>query len=123
LCYFINKKSGYKFAGYKSLNDKEMSFWNADDTRIDFLDVNIEDYMFPNVKKIYSSQYTNKNLCPNEIQEQVHLECIEMYEKKMCEPIPMEETEVVEQITEVNTAVVRTMGAIPVYSEPTFSVG
>jgi hypothetical protein len=35
----------------------------------------------------------------------------------------MEETEVVEQITEVNTAVVRTMGAIPVYSEPTFSVG
>ena len=123
LCYFINKKSGYKFAGYKSLNDKEMSFWNADDTRIDFLDVNIEDYMFPNVKKIYSSQLTNKNLCSNEIQEQVHLECIEMYEKKMCEPVTMEEPEVVEQITEINSAVVRTMGAIPVYSEPTLSAG
>lgn len=91
LVYFINKKTGYKVAGFKSLQDKEMSFWNSNDSRIDFLDVEIEDYMFSHVKRIFSSEYTNKNLCSDEIQEQVHKECIEAYESKA---ISMEEPQI-----------------------------
>jgi hypothetical protein len=119
LCYFINKKTGYKFAGYKSLQDREMSFWNADDSRIDFLDVTIEDYMFSTVKRIFSSHYTNKELCSESIQKQVQDECIEMYEKKVCET----EVLVTEEIREQPMAPVRTMTAEPVYAEPTLTRG
>jgi hypothetical protein len=82
LCYFINKKTGYKFAGYRSLPDREMSFWNAADNRVDYLDLEIEDYMFNKIRKIFSSEFTNKNLSSDEIQDLVHKECIEAYEKK-----------------------------------------
>ena len=86
LVYFINKKTGYKFAGFKGLNgDSEFSFWNAEDTRIDYLDVNADDYLFPIVRNIFKSIHTNKNLCSDEIQEQVHKECIESYEKMRVE--------------------------------------
>ena len=84
LVYFINKETGYKFAGYKGLDgDSEFSFWNAEDSRVDYLDVNADDYLFPIVRKIFKSEYTNKNLCSNEIQEQVHTECLAAYEQKM----------------------------------------
>lgn len=99
LCYFINKKTGYKFAGYRSLPDREMSFWNASDMRVDYLDLEIDDYMFTNIRKIFSSEYTNKNLSSDEIQELVHKECIESYEynkselrvAEIEEPVPMDE--------------------------------
>ena len=84
LVYFINKKTGYKFAGYKGLSgDTEFSFWNSEDTRVDYLDVEADDYLFPIVRKIFKSDSTNKNLCSDEIQEQVHKECIEQYGKIM----------------------------------------
>jgi hypothetical protein len=96
LVYFINKESGYKFAGYKGLEgDSEFSFWNAEDSRIDYLDVNADDYLFPIVRKIFKSEYTNKNLCSNEIQEQVHTECLRPYEKMRIEfaeePVQLQE--------------------------------
>jgi hypothetical protein len=130
LVYFINKKTGYKFAGFKSLQDKEMSFWNADDSRIDYLDVEIENYMFSNVKTIFSSKSTNKNLCSDEIQDQVHKECIPDYELKLAEPteqIEVREGEVtMEEPDEPNQALreaaqryVRTMTAVPIYNETT----
>ena len=76
LVYFINKQTGYKFAGYKALNgDTELSFWNAEDTRIDYLYVEAEDYLFPIVRRILGSNQTNKELCSTEIQNQVMLEC------------------------------------------------
>lgn len=82
LVYFINKKTGYKFAGFKSLDEKnEVSFWNAEDNRIDFLETNIDDYLFPIVRKTFRSEFTNKNLCTSELQEMVHQECIMEYEK------------------------------------------
>ena len=62
--------------------DDELSFWSAEDQRTDFLGVDIDDYLFPIVKKIFKSEFTNKNLCSNEIQEQVHKECLEYYEEK-----------------------------------------
>jgi len=81
LVYFINKKTGYKFAGYREFDNKELSFWTAEDQRVDFLDVNIDDYLFPIVCKIFKSLDSNKNLCSAELQEQVHQECLTEIEK------------------------------------------
>ena len=98
LVYFINKNTGYKFALYKSLAENELSFWNAEDSRVDFLSLEIEDYLFPIVKKIVQSNLTNKNLCTDEIQEQVHRECIDPYEiKKMSFDIPMVQEVMIEE--------------------------
>lgn len=86
LVYFINKQTGYKFAGYKGLEgDSEFSFWNAEDNRTDYLEVDADDYLFPIVRKIFKSEQTNKNLCSDEIQEQVHTECLTGYEKMRIE--------------------------------------
>ena len=82
LVYFINKKTGYKFAMFKSLVEKDLSFWNAEDSRVDFLSLDIDEYLYPLVKRITQSEMSNKNLCSDEIQEQVHTECIENYEIK-----------------------------------------
>ena len=63
LVYFINKLTGYKFAGYKSLNgENELSFWNAEDSRVDYLYVEADDYLFPIVRKIFKSEYTYEAL-------------------------------------------------------------
>ena len=76
LVYFINKVTGYKFAGYKSLKDgDELSFWNAEDNRVDYLNVDADDYLFPIVRRILGSNKTNKELCSTEIQNQVMIEC------------------------------------------------
>ena len=78
LVYFINKKTGYKFAMFKSLDEKnDLSFWNAEDNRVDFLSLEIDDNLFKIVRKILNSDMTNKNYCSDELQTQVHLECIE----------------------------------------------
>lgn len=76
LVYFINKKTGYKFAGFRSLEDRELSFWNAEDSRVDYLEIEVDDYLFPVVRRIFKSTDTNKNLCSSELQEQVHQECL-----------------------------------------------
>jgi uncharacterized membrane protein len=110
LVYFINKVTGLKFALFKSLdNEKELSFWNAADSRVDFLELEIEDYMFPIVKKILKSDKTNKNLCSVKIQIQVEIECSRIRYKKsqflgeismegnednMVEEIPMQTMEI-----------------------------
>jgi hypothetical protein len=96
LAYFINKETGYKFAGYKGLDgDSEFSFWNAEDSRVDYLDVDADDYLYPIVKKIFRSEFTNKNLCSDEIQQQVYTECISVHEKMRIEfsdeAIPLDE--------------------------------
>jgi len=83
LVYFINKHTGYKFAGFKSLSEHDMSFWNAEDTRVDYLDIDVDDYLFPIVKKIFNSKDTNKNLCSDELQEKVHQECIGSIENEL----------------------------------------
>lgn len=97
LVYFINKQTGYKFAGYKSLrnNDNELSFWNAEDSRVDYLFITADDYLFPIVRKILNSDKTNKDLCSSEIQQQVSDEC--GYNMNKLEPI--DETSVVRQAT------------------------
>jgi hypothetical protein len=87
LVYFINKKTGYKFAGYRELNKgKELSFWSADDQRTDILDLKADDYLYSIIKRIFSSDETNKNLCSPEVQEQVHLECT--FERELQDDVP-----------------------------------
>lgn len=76
LIYVINKKTGYKFAGYKALEySDEVSFWNAEDNRVDFLSLNIDDYIFSVLKNIFSSGKTNKDLSNEEIVSIVLNEC------------------------------------------------
>lgn len=84
LIYAINKLTGYKFAIFKSLDgDRELSFWNAADQRIDFLEVEIDDYMFPTVRNLLKSTKTNRDFCDNKIERSVLSECQEHYEKKL----------------------------------------
>lgn len=100
LVYFINKVTGYKFAGYKSLKDgDELSFWNAEDNRVDYLNVDADDYLFPIVRRILGSNKTNKELCSTEIQNQVMNECGYNVRKMSIEPHgePMMEREVMER--------------------------
>lgn len=88
LVYFINKKTGYKFAGFKSLDgEREFSFWNAEDNRVDFLDLELDDYLYKIVKDIFKSTKTNKQLSSDEIQQQVHDECL--YNHKLEPPYPL----------------------------------
>lgn len=79
LVYFINKKTGYKFAAFKALDDKELSFWNAADARTDYLDLEIDDYMFPIVKKILKSEKTNSQYLDVEMRKKVCEECGVIY--------------------------------------------
>ena len=74
LVYFINKITGYKFAGYKELKsiNPEFSFWDVQDSRIDSLQLGIEDYMFGVIKKIFASTQSNENLCSDEQKKQVY---------------------------------------------------
>jgi len=111
LVYFINKVTGYKFAGYKSLRDgDELSFWNAEDRRIDYLDVDADDYLFPIVRRILSSNKTNKELCSPEIQNQVTSEC--GYNIKKMSDIAEPETmmDMGEEIGEMEVSEPRYMG-------------
>jgi hypothetical protein len=88
LVYFINKVTGYKFAGYKSLKDgNELSFWNAEDSRIDYLYVDADEYLFSIVRRILSSDKTNKELCSTKIQNQVMSECRYNLEMSHSEPM------------------------------------
>jgi len=112
LLYFINKVTGYKLAGFKSLDDyeKELSFWNQEDIRIDYLDADIDVSLFPIVKKLLDSNKTNRNFCSDELANQVIKEC-QYYELKssdssisltiISEGIPQQPTDpMAEEITE-----------------------
>jgi hypothetical protein len=94
LVYFINKQSGYKFAGYKGLkNDDDFSFWNSEDSRVDYLNVEADDYLYSIVKQIFKSNKTNKDLCSEEVSNQVIKECNDDVKRLYSEP-QVEEMEV-----------------------------
>jgi len=84
LVYFINKITGLKFAVFKSLDgDRELSFWNAADQRVDFLELDIDDYMFPIIKQILKSDKSNRDLSTAKIRNQVNQECSRSIEKQL----------------------------------------
>lgn len=81
LVYFINKLSGFKFAGYKSLiGEPELSFWDPTDQRVDYLQLDVDDYLFSITKKIFSSTESNRDLCDLETSIQVEKECTREFE-------------------------------------------
>jgi hypothetical protein len=103
LVYFINKITGLKFASFKSLdNEKELSFWNAADSRVDYLELEIEDYMFPIVRQILKSDKTNKDLCSIKIQIQVEVECNHR-NRKLYHLEPENEIEMIDMEEEMST--------------------
>jgi len=84
LVYFINKITGLKFAVFKALDgDRELSFWNAADQRVDFLELDVDDYMLPVIKQILKSEETNRDLSSTKIRTQVRQECGRSMEKSL----------------------------------------
>jgi len=83
LAYFINKKTGNKFAGFRGLDDGEMSFWNVQDNRMDYLDIEIEDYMFSVVKNIFKSKKVNSEYLDIEMRCKVCEECSVIYDEPL----------------------------------------
>jgi hypothetical protein len=61
LAYYINKKTGYKFASFKALDGDEegVTFWTASDNRVDSMNLNIDGYMYSIIKEILNSEKTN----------------------------------------------------------------
>lgn len=125
LVYFINKITGLKFAVFKSLDDeRELSFWNSADHRVDFLELDIDDYMLPIIKQILKSDKTNRDLSTMKIQLQVEVECsrmsrksylvedmpIRMVESDMSEEIPMLDIRIEERTVESRVIPLRPLG-------------
>ena len=76
LIYFINKKTGYKFAFYKETYSKnEMSFWTAEDIRVDFLQLEVDEYFIPTMRNLVKSDKTNSSFCSPELLSEVKKEC------------------------------------------------
>lgn len=86
--------------------------------------------MFQNIRKIFSSEFTNKNLSSDEIQDLVHKECIDAYEKKeiLVAELPqlaeLAGGDVLEPMEEPNQTLrdaaqrYRTMTAVPIFEQP-----
>lgn len=62
LVYVINKQNGYKAAMYieiHNITSDEVSFWNSEDTRVDFLSLEFDDYLIPIFKRIKGDRKKN----------------------------------------------------------------
>lgn len=75
LVYFINKKTGYKFAGFKNVKDQDLSFWNSADQRIDSLEIECDSYVYDIIKNIFKSKKTNSDFCDTSMVLKVSLDC------------------------------------------------
>jgi hypothetical protein len=65
------------------LDDGEMSFWNVQDNRIDYIDIEIEDYMFSVVKNIFKSKKVNSEYLDIEMRYKVCEECSVIYDEPL----------------------------------------
>jgi hypothetical protein len=82
LVYCINKITGYKVAmsgemGYDTL--VEVFFWNAEDRRMDFFSVDLDDYLIPTIKRIIKENRTNSSFLDNETLHKVAHDCNCLY--------------------------------------------
>lgn len=77
LVYFINKITGYKFALYSEVYElnNDISFWNAEDTRVDFLQLDIESYLLPIIKNLAMSKIKNSEMLSPDDLEKVLIDC------------------------------------------------
>ena len=77
LVYFINKITGYKFALYSEVyeGNNDISFWNAEDTRVDFLQLDIDSYLLPIIKNLATCKIKNSEMLSPENLKAVLLDC------------------------------------------------
>jgi hypothetical protein len=77
LAYFINKKTGYKFALFSEVykGNNEISFWNAEDSRVDFLSLDVDFYLLPKIKELANSKMKNSDFITEEEKEKIFKEC------------------------------------------------
>jgi len=77
LVYFINKITGYKFALYSEVYDEnnDISFWNAEDARVDFLQLDIEPYLLPIIKNLATCKIKNSEMLTLDDLEKVLIDC------------------------------------------------
>jgi hypothetical protein len=88
LVYCINRKTGYKVAMHYSLGDREVSFWDSADLRVDSMMTELDKECLNKLMSIISEGQTNKQLTPGEfaIEEELH----EIKERGFFD-LPMEE--------------------------------
>jgi len=78
LVYFINKVTGYKFALYSEVYDtssNDITFWSADDNRMDFLQLDIDSYLLPVIKNLVNSKVRNSELLSKKELNKVLIDC------------------------------------------------
>ena len=78
LVYVINKQTGYKAAMYVEINKNssdEISFWNSEDSRVDFLSLEFDDYLIPIFKRIKSERKKNSEFLPHPELLNIAIEC------------------------------------------------
>jgi hypothetical protein len=73
LIYTINKKTGYKVATFKNIDKnhgRELSFWDAEDNRVDSLELNLPDEITDIiVTDLRNCQQSNYYLAPDSVRE------------------------------------------------------
>lgn len=109
LVYFINKVSGYKFAGFKGTQSREsLSFWDSSDERKDFLELEIDDYLLREIKKVFNSEKSNYELCEKDLQSEMIQQYHKYYgmEKSHLALVPVDYPD--EQVVEETVEMVRT---------------
>ena len=77
LVYFINKISGYKFALFSEVYElnNEITFWNAEDNRVDFLQLDVDSYLLPVIKSLANSKIKNSEMLSDDERERVFKDC------------------------------------------------
>jgi len=80
LVYFINKTNGYKAAMHGIPSEKngrlfDISFWNAEDARCDYFDLQFDDYLSSTIKRIISDNRSNSSFLDKEKLFEVAIDC------------------------------------------------
>ena len=94
LIYCINKKTGNKVAAFKNLDieyERETSFWNIVDIRVDSIDTDLPIEIIELIKKDFDTCFTTNWNLINADEQQKQIMWIESnyYEKKCSEPIDL----------------------------------
>lgn len=81
LIYFINKKTVISSAHLRVSLMMMTFLFEYEDKRVDFFTLEIDDYLYPIVRKILKSEKTNRQLCSEELRNKVEEECVERLTK------------------------------------------
>lgn len=102
LAYIINKNNGYKVAMHGSIDSDgsvyDLSFWNSADSRMDFLEVDVDDYLIRHIKKILKSKISNCSFVTKSELSEIALECNSLFRltgdynlsRNNFEPVPLD---------------------------------